>query len=332
MTMNIPDIYFDDQYGKLYEKADNGKAEIFLYENQYGRIRHQFIKRKIPKSIWEQEQLYDIVTPYGYGGPIIIEAADMGKEELVKGFYEEFSKYCHGEGIVSEFIRFHPIVNNALDFNEIYHPIWDRNTVGTNLKDFEDPVQSEFSKRCRKNIRQAVNKGVSCRITYQPEELENFKQIYYDTMKRNDAEDYYFFDDAYFEMCLKNYRENLLLIEAVFEDKVIAAGMYFLYNRTIHVHLSGTLQEYLYLSPAYILRYGLTIWGKENGYELIHHGGGRSNKEDDSLFLFKKQFAGHTKFDFYIGRKVWMPDKYSQICKKNNKSEESAFFPAYRRR
>ena len=175
-----------------------------------------------------------------------------------------------------------------------------------------------------------MNKGASYRITYQPEDMKVFQTVYYATMKRNEAAEYYYFDDEYFADCLKYYKNNILLIEVLFEDKVIAAGMYFLYDKTIHVHLSGTLSEYLYLSPAYVLRYALACWGKEHGYEMIHHGGGRSNAADDSLFLFKKQFASQTKFDFYVGRKIWMPQKYSQICLDNGISEENAYFPAYR--
>ena len=59
------------------------------------------------------------------------------------------------------------------------------------------------------------------------------------------------------------------------------------------------------MSPAYILRYAVTVWGKENGYKLIHHGGGRSNSEEDSLYLFKKNFAKLYDTDFYIGKKIW---------------------------
>ena len=331
MSTITSDIYFDDNYGKLYEKADSGTATVFVHQNQYGMVKHQFIKRRIAKELLHNdEELYDIVTPYGYGGPMIVELKEGCKENLVQSFHEDFSNYCARENIVAEFVRFHPIVENALDFKEIYHPVWDRNTLGTDLKSFEDPVQSEFSKHCRKNIRQALNKGVSFRTIYQPESLADFQKIYYATMKRNDAADYYYFDDEYFSNCLQFYREHILLIEALFEGKVIAAGMYFLYNKTIHVHLSGTLSEYLYLSPAYVLRYALTCWGKEHGYELIHHGGGRSNAEEDSLYLFKKQFATHTKFDFYVGRKVWMPDKYSEICAGNGISEACDYFPAYR--
>lgn len=331
MGIIATDFYFDDNYGKLYEKADHGIATVFWHKSRYGTVKHQFMKRKIPAELLpDGEELYDIVSPYGYGGPLIVEAANDSKEQLVQSFGEAFSNYCRDEKIVSEFVRFHPIVENALDFKEIYQPVWDRNTVGTDLKSYEDPVQSEFSKRCRKNIRQALNKGASYKITYRPENLKSFQKVYYSTMERNEAAEYYFFDDEYFENCLRYYRDNILLIEVFFEDQVIAAGMYFLYNKTIHIHLSGTLTEYLYLSPAYVLRYALACWGKENGYEWIHHGGGRTNSEEDSLYLFKKQFGMNTKFDFYVGRKIWMPDQYSEICVNNGLPEESSYFPAYR--
>ena len=66
------------------------------------------------------EKWYDFVTPYGYGGPLITEVEDGAKEQLVKAFYEEFSRYCAEQKIVSEFVRFHPIAQNALDFIEVY--------------------------------------------------------------------------------------------------------------------------------------------------------------------------------------------------------------------
>ena len=331
MGNTASDIYFDEHYGKLYEKADKGQAEIYCYKSQYGEVVHQFIKRVIPQNLLpKQELLYDIVTPYGYGGPLITACQDGSKEALVQDFYNAFAEYCKDENIVAEFVRFHPIAQNALDFEAVYHPIWDRNTLGTGLKSFEDPVQSEFSKSCRKRIRQAINKGITCRITERPDNLDDFKKVYYSTMERNEASEYYFFDDEYFDNCLKYFADNILLIEVLFEEKVIAAGMYFLYNKTIHIHLSGTLTEYLSLSPAYVLRYALTCWGKEHGYEMIHHGGGRTNAPDDSLFLFKKQFASNTNFDFYVGRKVWMPEKYIDICRFNDIDPEDKYFPAYR--
>lgn len=64
------DIYFDENYGKLYEEKENGKAEVYIFKTKEGRIVNQFIKREIPITI-SGEKYYDIITPYGYGGPII---------------------------------------------------------------------------------------------------------------------------------------------------------------------------------------------------------------------------------------------------------------------
>ncbi len=324
----IQDIYFEKNYAKLYEKIEKGQAYEFTLENEYGKITNLFLKREIPINI-DGKKYYDIVTPYGYGGPIIHNFSD--KEKLLNIYEEKFSKYCEENNIVSEFIRFHPIVQNALDFEKIYSPIYMRKTLVTNLKDYEDPIQSQFSKSCRKNIRQALNKGITFKVTEKPDSIGAFKEIYYSTMDRNKATDYYYFDDEYFANVLKYFKENVILVEAIFEEKTIAAGLYFVYNKTIHIHLSGTLTEYLYLSPAYILRYAVTLWGKEHNYEIIHHGGGRSNSEEDTLYLFKRNFAKLEQTDFYIGKKIWNENIYNRMCEEKNISTKEEFFPAYRK-
>jgi len=326
----MQDIYFDPNYGKLYEKAENGKAVCWSYDGPEGYVSHQFIQREIPITI-SGGPWFDIVTPYGYGGPVVESVTEgYSRDELVHAFQQEFSAYCATNRIVSEFVRFHPLVNNAKDFAGIYRGECIRHTLGTNLKDYDDPVGVEFSKGCRKNIRQAIRKGVSWRVTPHPEQIDVFKEIYYSTMERNGASDYYYFDDEYFEHCLAWFRDNLLFVEAIFEGKTIAAGLYFVFDKIIHIHLSGTRSEYLHLSPAYILRYAVAMWGKENGYYVIHHGGGRSNARDESLFLFKKQFAQNTEFEFWVGRKIWNTDIYGILCEACGADRNSPFFPAYR--
>lgn len=325
---NALDLYLDKNYGKLYEKVENGLQEIFEYEDENGKISNQFIKREIPIKI-EDKKYYDIITPYGYGGPVI-ENLTGNKEELLKGYEKSFQRFCDENNIVSEFIRFHPILKNALDFEKVYPPIYMRKTLGTNLEKYDEPVVSEFSKSCRKTIRQVLKSGVSYKIIEKPDNLEEFKRVYYLNMERKNAEEYYFFDNEYFDSILKYYKDNIILVESIYENKVIAAGLYFTYNNIIHVHLSGTDTEYLYLSPAYILKYATAIWGKENKYKLIHYGGGLSNSEEDSLYLFKRKFSQNTDFDFYIGKKVWNESIYNKLCEIKNAKDEG-FFPAYRK-
>ena len=323
------DLYFDENYGKLYEKIEKGKAEIFKFENEDGKITNQFLIREIPEKV-NGKTYYDIVTPYGYGGPII-NYLKGNKENLLKEFEKNFKKYAEERNIVSEFVRFHPIKENAIDMKPIYNSTYMRKTLITKL-DEEDVVKKQISKSARKNIRQALNKGVIYKITEKPNDISVFKNIYYSTMDRNHATDYYYFDDEYFQNILNYYKENLILIEAIFEGKTIAAGIYFIYNDIIHIHLSGTLTEYLYLSPAYIVRYALILWGIEhnNKYKIIHHGGGRSNSEEDSLYLFKRNFAKLYDVDFYVGKKIWNKEIYDELCNMKN-IEDDGFFPAYRK-
>lgn len=331
-------IYFREGYGRLYEDVEGGVCESFVYRGDQGCVHHMFIKREITDS----GGYCDLITPYGYGGPIITDPegetgkgagalTESGRSRLVSEFKEAFSRYCLENRVVSEFIRFDPVTQNALDFKDMYSPEYNRHTLGTDLTK-DDPVASEFTKNCRKKIRKAERGGITSEIVRGPSDLGSFKAIYYDTMDRDKAAGYYYFKDSYFENLRALLGEDLLLITAYCEDRPVAAGIYFIdrENSVLHVHLSGTLKEYLYLSPAYVLRHQLVLWGKEQGFRLVHHGGGASSSPDDSLYQFKKQFAGDCLLDFYIGRKIWDPEMYEELCRKRGVPEGTQFFPAYR--
>lgn len=329
--MKLVDLYFNPQYGKLYEYIENGKCEVFDFNHLLGKVRHIFIKREIPQQI-DEEVYFDIVTPYGYGGPVISGCHPENRRKLVREFHQAFARYCERERIVSEFIRFHPVLENEKDFEELYDVRYMRPTVGTNLQAFEDPVAREFSKTAKKNVRQAIRKGVRYQVIENPDNLDAFKKIYYTTMKRKNAADYYFFGEEYFDGLLEAFGNQMLITEATYKGITLGMALTFKYNKFLHTHLSGTYEEYHHFYPAYVMQFAMTRWGKENGYHLLHDGGGLTNSLEDSLYMFKKQFGKHTKFPFHIGRKVWNREVYSSLCEAANADEKSDFFPAYRNR
>src|SRR5699024_12004417 len=104
--------------------------------------------------------------------------------------------------------------------------------------------QEEFSKSCRKNVRKSLKNGVDYVITEKPSSIDQFLKIYYSTMKRNKANDYYYFNEDYFQKSLKYFQNNIITVEAIYENVPIAMGFYFVFNDYIHIHLSGTLSEY----------------------------------------------------------------------------------------
>jgi len=323
------DIYFEPNYGKLYEEMESGESIVYTFEHDYGKIQHMFIKREIPYSI-NNHTYFDSVTPYGYGGPVILEVTEGKERELVEAFEKEFEKYCIENDIVSEFVRFHPIVGNYYPFKEVYNAYYMRKTVATSIEQNVDPMASEFSKSTRKTIRRALRNGVTYKITPQPDDISVFLKIYYSTMDRNEASDYYYFDDEYFEKSLESFKENILLVEVLYEEQVISMGFYFIYNDIIHAHLSGTLTNYMNFSPAYVIKYATAEWASKNNIKLIHYGGGTTNSPENSLYKFKKRFTKDTEFDFYIGKRIWNNDIYNKLCEERNVDKNIDYFPAYR--
>lgn len=328
-SCTYPDIYFEPDYARLYETEDS-KAVEYRFECAYGVVTNLFLKREIHIPLPDGVQYYDITTPYGYGGPIIHSTTD--RDKLIAAYMEDFRKYTQRERIVSEFIRFHPILRNGQDFEEAYNAIYDRKTVGTNLT-YADVVGAEFSKHKRKDIRKLLrNPDIRYEVDENPASLDDFIEVYYSTMDRDGAGKYYYFKPEYFQMLLEKLNGHVITGKVYLRDRVIAMGVYFRYGKYLHAHLSGTLLKYLDYSPANLLKYALATYGQEKGYELIHYGGGTSASEENGLYKFKREFGKNTVFDFYVAKKVWNAPVYRQLVESVNADVNSDFFPAYRSR
>jgi len=322
-----PDIYFEPEYARLYETADSRAVE-YRFSCEYGEITDLFLKRSIPILLPDGTQYYDIITPYGYGGPVIHHATDQ--EKLISAFLDDFQHYTAREHIVAEFVRFHPIIGNGAVFRDAYHAVFDRKTVGTNLR-YDDVIGTEFSKHKRKEIRRILrNPDLRYEIEENPRSLDDFVEIYYSTMDRDGAGEYYYFPPAYFQQMLERFPGHITTGKVFLGDRLIAMGVYFRYGKYLHAHLSGTLSEYLEYSPAYILKYALALYGHEKGYAYIHYGGGSSPDPDNGLYRFKREFGKNTEFDFYLAKKVWNEQIYQQLCDAKGVTGKSGFFPAYR--
>ncbi|XKE93924.1 GNAT family N-acetyltransferase [Metaplanococcus flavidus] len=326
----MKDIYFNQDYGLLYEKIENGKCEIYEFQNALGSVRHIFIKREIPIRLPDGEKYYDLTTPYGYGGPVMETADGTDQRKLAQAFVLDFGQYCKRENIVSEFVRFHPVLENAVDFGEFYDTAFMRNTIQTRLAATEDPLLSEYSPSVRRYIRKALKQGVEYQVYVNPESLDKFRELYLQTMERNKADDYYYFDEDYFNQCLNLLGPQLVIVEVSWKGTVIAMSLNFVSDGVLHVHLTGSLEEYHGLYAPNILQYALLRWGLENNIRLIHHGGGRTNDPDDKLYLYKKKYGRAQELEFHVGRKIWNSEIYEQLCREAAVEVKSCFFPAYR--
>lgn len=324
------DIYFNKAYGALYEKTEKGSCETFEFRNPLGLVRHMFVKREIPIALAGDRPYYDLITPYGYGGPIMEAVNYSDRKRLAADFIRAFGDYCRNGDVVSEFIRFHPVLKNVADFMDSYDTVFMRNTIQTRLTATEDPLMSEYSASVRRDIRKGLKRGVEYKVIVNPDNLDRFRDLYLQTMKRNNADDYYYFDEDYFAQCLTLLGPQIVIVEVTWRGILIAMSLNFVSNDLLHVHLTGSLEEYHHLYAPNILQYALLEWGRDNGIRLIHHGGGRTNEAEDKLYLYKKKYGKGEELQFHIGKKIWNPEIYAELCKEAGVEDEGSFFPAYR--
>lgn len=323
----LRDIYFTDNYCKIYEENGDGVLETFHIKTRYGNLIYKFLKRKI-KTI-NNITYYDITTPYGYGGPIIVSCKNGDKEKIIEIFKVKFNEYCRENNIVSEFIRFHPIEKNY-EGMELYMDIeYIRDTVYIQIDD-EEKIWSNMVSECRTATRKAIKNNVKIEQT---RDLCEFRLLYEQTMKKNNASKYYFFSDKFLENTMNFLDDNIVIFNAVYEEKVISSVMAIKYGDYVHYHLSGSDIEYSKYRPVNLLIYEMCLWGYREGAKYLHLGGGYTGN-DDSLFKFKKTFSKDGRAKFFIGKKIHNKEIYELLVElkreENNGKINEIYFPKYR--
>lgn len=115
------DTYWLSGYVKAFQIHGDGEPLLFYYEDATVRGINVVMKRDIAKekhleTLIEENKWFDFVTPYGYGGWII-------EGDNADDLFSVYEKWCRSNGIVSEFVRFHPLI-----FNHVFSKRLFRNT------------------------------------------------------------------------------------------------------------------------------------------------------------------------------------------------------------
>lgn len=328
------DVYYLSGYTKAFKLHGDGEPTLFYYHDEEIRAINVVMIRDIAedkrfKDKIESESLFDITTPYGYGG-FIIEGT-LNDNNLNK-LNKEYSDYCRSKNIVSEFVRFHPVLKNSKINSEIYEVIDLGKTITMDLISKEQ-IWNDLTSKNRNVIRKAIKSGAEIYWGRSPELIDEFIPLYNATMNKDDATDYYYFNKEFYKSVLEDLRYNSLIFYALYEKKVISMSMILFDNDNMHYHLSASDREYQSLAATNLLLYEAACWGCENGYKTFHLGGGLGSQED-GLFKFKKAFNKNSETYFSIGKKIFDKDKYEKLSKFRESNGElisqTSFFPIYR--
>lgn len=319
------DVYYLSGYVKAFHINGDGEPYLLYYEEHGLKAIYVFMKRTT-----QIDGYYDSTTPYGYGG--VLFDGDMSDGNL-HHFWLAYLETMSKEGIIDNFVRYHPVLANAIPMKKISAVTDLGKTIAIDLSSPE-LISENMIGKCRNKIRKAEKNGIEIRHGKGVELFKDFKRIYNATMEKDHAEDYYYFDDAFYESIHKDLNDNYEMFYAVLNGEIIAISIMLFANGQMHYHLSGSMAEYRNLAPTNLLLYKAALWGCEHGYGTLHLGGGVGSGED-SLYVFKSGFNKKSDYQFSIGKEIFDQKKYDELVATRAKEDiafnpESQFFPLYR--
>ncbi len=341
-TLGINEIVWQPSYLKLWELNRDGSPLLAYFEDEYGSVIYPFLLRKLPSREFIPSEIsknyFDITTPYGYGGPLI-KLRDYSKiDRLLQDWLSAFSAFCQNKNIVSEFIRFHPLVeSHKYFFNKINTEVAN-SVVFVDLTIPKEQIWENYEYNNQKNIKKAIRSGIEILVDHDFLHLDHFKDIYNHTMQRCKANSYYFFENEFFNFIKCEMRKNAVLFFAKSDGKLVSTELALFDDNTIYSFLGGTLSDYFPLRPNNLLKHELILWAKKRNIKYYLMGGGYSI--NDGLFKYKHSFSSTGVKPYVVGKVIHNREIYLLLEKKMKEYifdinpatniEEIRYFPIYR--
>ena len=329
------DVYYLPQYTRALALHGDGEPFLYYYDGQGLRAANVVLRRDIATDklfggYIDKGTFFDQCTPYGYGGWIF--AGEVSEEEI-DNLCHAYEAYCRAEGMVSEFVRFHPLMGSDILCAKLYEIVTHGPLVYMDISS-PDIIWKNLTKSKRNRIRKAMNSSVTVHYGLDARLLERFQELYNRTMERNKAEQYYFFGKEFYDSILSDLKDHALVFYAAKDGVVIAADIVIMAGQRMNSHLGASELEYNEFQPQTLLTYHEALWGFEHGYKTLLLGGGLGSKED-SIYQFKKRFNKNSHLVFKTVRKIFNQYIYQELCAMRNMSRGNAildksYFPLYR--
>jgi hypothetical protein len=304
------DIYFTPEYSLLHAQEDPGRALCLKYQEGEQIWAFPVLRNPIQKigTVALPSGLFDLESAYGYGGPL----SNSEDDGFLKRANQAFVEWAEQNGIITQFIRFHPLLGNERWIKDVHlEKIFDRFTLSTAIDKY-DPGQPFYPKTTRNIIGRAGRLGLEARLLDVDQGFLDFQELYRLAMERLGAETYLFFDPHYFERLRLLVKERGFLIGAFHQQKMIGAAVFFYGPYWLHYHLSASNFDNRLPGVTNIILDLAFQEAKSKALRQVHLGGGRTPDSEDSLLKFKKSMSTDMH-SFYIGKRIYNLPVYKDL-------------------
>lgn len=354
------DFYHLPEYAELEAEICGGFALGWVPSDV--SISNEVLIPLVARWIPESDELYDLISPYGYPGIL----CDYMPVEKLSKLLEEFNREATQAGYVSTFIRLNPFLNNwDLHLSEataehllqdnrnmpsIRHSVLGQ-TVSLDLSGFKLNANTEqedyilpFSNNHRRNLRKLHLSGYRT-IINDTGYIQDFIDAYYQTMHRRNARSYYFFPEHYFRKFIDITGEKLVFVSVVSaEGQFESGGLFTIYNGIMQYHLGATVDDAVVASPSKLMMEAAIREGISRNANVFHFGGGLGAVNQDGVYRFKQGFA-RDRHNFACLQFIHNTENYRRLLSGSDKLRHNShlifepqsgyksnnnFFPKYR--
>ena len=324
------EVFAHPEYVNLFARECDC-AICAIQESSDGLIILPMILRPLSAEVWAEEgnEHYDLVAPYGFGGPYVAGRYDM------EDFWRNFQDWAIKTGVISAFFRFSPF---AADIRELIDSVeTNGGNVIRSLTEGCEGIWMDYKHPVRTCVRCAEQNGVTVEFDETGKSIAAFIKIYYRTMKRLHATQRYYFPEEFFCKIVKNLSGQFFLSNAMYQGKVIACKLVLSSQNHIYPFLGGADESFFNLNPNQLLDTHIFYWGVEHEKKTCVLGGGYDGY--DGVFQYKKKFAPAGVVHYLVGKHIFDRVAYQKMCEKRKLHElargqswtdDGTFFPAYR--
>jgi hypothetical protein len=322
------DVYFTAGYYATFGAYEDAGARLFVYEEDGDRTCFPFLLRRIGEG-----DLHDVTTAYGYGG-FLIPPARRGDRAYARNLIAALDDHYARARVVSEFIRFHPVLET-----HVWAPIETRfvqPTVAVDTATDPEAAWERYSSSQRRAVRKARKAELDFRVDADPGRLESFAALYGRTMRRVGASEWYLFPETLLREHFDRLAGHIRLASVYHDSRMIAGALLLCWDGRVHYHLGASEADALSLRPNNWLFHKVIEWAHENGFRVFHLGGGVGG--EDSLYRFKLGLDREGRREFHVGRRIVDPEAYRSLVEAwrdglpEGAEVDEDFFPLYRAR
>ncbi|HEY0694777.1 MAG TPA: GNAT family N-acetyltransferase [Kribbella sp.] len=312
-------------FSQLFAGKEN-RAVALVVEHEDGFALLPLLIRPIPGS---HRDLYDAISPYGYGGPFF---SGTPAPKLVM---TELQAWVRRTGLCSTFLRLSLGVDLLPGRRTPTTEVVDTSVnVVVDLQRTPDELWAQYEHKVRKNVKKALRAGCTVRRDDELEDMQSFLDVYRSTMIRRGAAARYHFDRAFFGKLSRELAGNYSVFSVLDnEGQVVSVEFVLESDHFLYSFLGGTRAEAFSISPNDLLKHEVVLHGQRTGRRGFVLGGGY--EPGDGIFRYKRSFDPSGVQPYRTVRLIGDQARYAELVDESalgdpRASSVSDYFPAYR--